>query len=339
MAATSSLYRIKNWPHYNEILKNRWSLDIWLKPEVAQLWYSRKRNGKKGADLKYSEHAILICLTVRSLFNLSLRATEGFMQSLVQRLEFTSLKCPSYTQLCRRASSLKIKIPRISNGNSLYMAIDSTGLKVYGEGEWHVKMHKASKRRTWRKLHVVIDPVTQEILEAELTDSKVGDSTMLPKLLNKIKDPIEKLWADGAYDNSPVYQLLHRKGIHPIIPPRHGATQSYSHYTQKHLGKRRLILTKPHLRQRDKAIEYIAQFTTYEEGKAMWKKSSGYGLRSLVETAIMRFKQTFTDKLRSRKFENQQTEIRIKASILNQMLKLGSPYTVPVATSQSLTAC
>jgi len=339
MTQTLPLYRIKNWPHYNEILKHRWSLDIWLKPEVAQRWYSRKRNGKKGADVTYSEDAILICLTIRFLFNLSLRATEGFMQSLVQRLGFSSLNCPSYTQLCRRAGSLKIKLPRVSNGSSLYMAIDSTGLKVYGEGEWHLKMHKASKRRTWRKLHVAIDPVTQELLEAELTDSRVHDSLMLPKLLHKIKDPIEKLWADGAYDNATIYQLLHQKGIHPVIPPRYGATQSYSYYTKKHLGTRRLILTKPHFRQRDKTIEYIAQFTSYEEGKAMWKKSSGYGLRSLVETAIMRFKRTFTDKLRSRKLENQRTEIRIKACILNQMLQLGSPYTVPTARDQSLTFC
>lgn len=330
MTEISTLYRIKDWPHYNQLLKNRWSLDIWFSPEVAQQWYSRKRNGKKGADVTYSKNTILTCLTIRYLLNLSLRATEGFVQSLVKKLGFSALKCPSYTQLSRRAGSLKVKLPRLSRYQSLYMAIDSTGLKVYGEGEWHVKMHKASKRRTWRKLHVAIDPITQEILETELTEAKIGDSTMLPQLLNKIKDPIEKLWADGAYDNNDVYQFLHQKNIHPLIPPRHGAKQSYSYYTRKHLGKRRLMMDKPWLRTRDQAIEFISQFSSYGEGKKMWKKSVGYGLRSLVETTMMRIKRTFTDKLRSRKRANQKTEARIKACILNRMLQLGCPYTVQI---------
>ena len=98
-------------------------------------------------------------------------------------------------------------------------------------------MHQSSKRGTWCKVHLAIDPVSQEILATELTSSKVGDSTYLPKLLKTIKDHIKTLWADGAYDKGPVYQ----HHIEPIIPPRQGAQASYSFYTRKRLGKRRLI--------------------------------------------------------------------------------------------------
>ncbi len=136
---------------------------------------------------------------------------------------------------------------------------------------------------------------------------------------------------DGAYDSETVYRLLQEKDIYPIIPPPHNAQPSYSYYTRKHLGKRRLILTKPHLRTRDRAIEFIQQFSDSKEGKAVWKKSSGFGLRSLVETAIMRFKRTFTDKLRSRKPSTQKVEVKLKASILNRMLHIGFPRTVPTS--------
>jgi hypothetical protein len=332
MLSSKPIFRVRNWSEYNQILKDRWSLEIWFSPAVCKKWYSHTSNGKKGADLTYSREAILTCLTIRCLFNLSLRATEGFIQSFLKRLGLNSLKCPSYSQLCRRSGSLRIKIPRRGKEHqAFYMAVDTTGLKVYGEGEWHVKMHKASKRRTWKKLHIAIDPVTQELLDAELTDSKVGDSTFLPKMLSKIKDPIKKLWADGAYDCSPVYKDLDEKGIYPIIPPQQNAQPSYSYYTRRRLGKRRLVMTKPWMRPRDLAIHFIQQFTNPKEGKAVWKKSIGFGLRSLVESAIMRFKRTFTDKLRSRKLINQKGEARLKASILNKMLHVGIPYTVPIA--------
>jgi len=141
------------------------------------------------------------------------------------------------------------------------MVIDTTGLKVYGEGEWHVKQHKASRRRTWRKLHIA--PVSQEILDVELTDSRCGDSTMFPVILNRIKDPIKKVWA--AYDHGPIYKLLYQKKIYPIIPPRHGAQPCYSYYGRSYLGTRRFIHTNPPLYQRDKAINFISQFIDYKK--------------------------------------------------------------------------
>lgn len=333
MESSKAAFKVKDWVSYNKVLKERWSFDIWFSPESAQKWYAHKKNGKKGADLTYSREAILLCLTIRSLFNLSLRATEGFIQSLVKRLGLPSIKCPSYSQLCRRAETLKITLPRLNKGQAFCLAVDMTGLKIYGAGEWHAKMHKASQRRTWRKLHVAIDPVTQELLEVDLTVPKVSDSGIFLKMLKTIKDPIQRVWADGAYDCAPVYKKFHERGIYPVIPPQQNAQQSYSYYTRRHLGKRKLIMEEPWMRPRDLAIEFIQKFSNPREGKQVWKKKIGFGLRSLVETAMMRFKRTFTDKLRSRKLSTQKVEARLKASILNRMLQVGFPHTVPVLSS------
>lgn len=258
MSRKSRSYKVKDWHSYNQVLQDRWSMDIWLSPETVEQWYNKEHHGKKGASHTYTNQAILSCLIVRALFNLSLRATQRFLRSLFEKLGL-DIECLHYSQLCRRAELLSnLPLPRLRKGEASYMAIDSTGLKVYGEGEWHVKIHKASKKRTWRKLHIAIDPVTQEILSAELTPSRCGDSTMLPHLFDLIEDPISKVWADGAYDYESIYQYLHKKRIKPIIPPHKGSKPSYSYQKQSHLEKRRWVHSKPHLVPRDDAINFIS---------------------------------------------------------------------------------
>ena len=199
-------------------------------------------------------------MTIRSLFNLSLRATQGLINSLIQRLGLP-IKCPHYSRLSRRAQTLgKIKIPRKRGSSSFCIAIDSTGLKVYGEGEWHVRMHKASRRRTWRKLHIAMDPVTQQITSAKLTSARVHDSVPVPSLIKAIKDPLKKVFADGAYNGQPTRHFLYHRGIQPIIPPQINATLSPQKKT-KHLGRRKIIYQYPELKERDQAITHMQQFT------------------------------------------------------------------------------
>lgn len=322
-----TLYRVKNWSQYNQILQDRWNLDIWFDPQTLQKWYKRSCHQKTS---HYSNQAILTCLTIRALFNLSLRATQGLIQSLIRRLNLP-ITCPHYSRLSRRSKGLaRIPIPGFKKQGVCSIVVDSTGLKVYGPGEWHVKVHNASKRRTWRKLHIAIDPITQQVLSAHLTSSRVGDSTALPFLLRKLKDPFETLWADGAYDHGPIYKLLYKRKIRPVIRPKINAVPSPVKRLRKRLGRQTIIYENPELKFRDQAIEHIRQFIDPQEGMRDWKKSSGYHLRSLVETAIMRFKRIFTDKLRARKLENQQTEVFVKCCILNKMLQVGFPYTVPV---------
>jgi hypothetical protein len=325
MASSLTTFRVKNWSTYNQILQDRWDLNLWFSPEVIHKWH------KTGpAQAHYTNQAIQVCLTIRALFNLSLRATQGVLNSLIKRLELP-IKCPHYSQLSRRAKGLdKIKIPRKRGSSAFCLAIDSTGLKVYGQGEWHVRQHQSSKRRTWRKMHIAMDPVTQQIISCMVTPATVHDSTVVPQLLKPIKDPLKKVYADGAYDNRKVHKLLYKRGIKPLIPPSTKIKQSYSKRWKGNLGKKYVIDPYPELYWRNQAIEHRDQFCDPKEGRKDWKKSSGYHLRSLVETTMMRFKRTFTDKLRSRTLANQKTEVYIKTLILNKFIEIGFPYTVPV---------
>ncbi|MBW8309869.1 MAG: IS5 family transposase [Candidatus Paracaedibacteraceae bacterium] len=327
MTITSSVktYRVKNWSNYNQLLQDRWNINLWFCPEVVNKWY-------KEGDTRthYTNQTILICLTIRALFNLSLRATQGLMSSLIRRLNLP-ITCPHYTRLCRRASGLdKIKIPRKRSSQAFYICVDSTGLKVYGPGEWQAHMHRASQRRTWRKVHIAIDPITQQITSALLTPSSTGDGKVVPKLLNPLKDPLKKFYADGAYDSRKVYKYLYDRGIMPVIPVDINARQTYIKELRPRLGKKRLIDPHPELYWRNQAIAHRDHFIDPVEGVKDWKKSSGYHLRSLVETTMMRLKRTFTDKLRSRTLANQKTEIYVKCLILNKFIELGLPYTVPI---------
>jgi len=213
----------------------------------------------------------------------------------------------------------------------LFALIDSTGLKVYGQGEWHVKMHKASKRRTWRKLSLLVDPVSQEIIDNNLTTSNTHDSNAAKTMISKMPLSINTLWGDGAYDSSSIYKILFDKNVKPIIPPPCNAVLSNQNLRKKiHLGRRTLVQNNPAIAPRDAAIEYINLFPDKEEGRRRWKQHSSYHLRSLVETAMMRFKQTFSDKLKARTFHNQQAEVRVKCSILNKMIQIASANSYPL---------
>ncbi len=189
----------------------------------------------------------MACLTIRALFNLSLRATQGLINSLIKRLDLP-IKCPHYSRLSRRAQGLgKIKIPRTKGSSAFCIAIDSTGLKVYGQGEWHVKMHKASRRRTWRKVHIAMDPVTQQITSCVLTPPTVHDSKAFFQLLKPLKDPVKRIYADGAYDNRTIHKFLFERQIKPFIPPSIDATLSYKKVFRAHLGRKRVIDPYPEL--------------------------------------------------------------------------------------------
>lgn len=326
MSSKITTFRVQNWATYNQLLQDRWDINLWFAPEVVKKWY---KVGKSQAH--YSNQTILACLTIRALFNLSLRATQGLINSLIKRLDLP-IKCPHYSRLSRRARGLdKIKIPRTKGSSAFCIAIDSTGLKVYGQGEWHVKMHKASKRRTWRKVHIAIDPVTQQITSCVLTLSNVHDSQPFFQLLRPLRDPIKTIYADGAYDSRTIHKFLFDRQIKSLIPPSVDATLPYKKVCQPRLGRRRVVDPYPELVWRNQAIAHKEQFTNPREGLNDWKRSSGYHLRSLVETTMMRFKRTFSDKLRSRLLSTQKTETYIKCLILNKFIEMGLPYTVPVS--------
>lgn len=302
-------YKILNWSSYNESLKQRGNITFWLSEEAIGLWnYQGKR--KPGGKIIYSDTAILSCLIIRKVYRLRLRQTEGFMKSLFSQLNI-SLPIPDYTLLCRRAKKLKVSLNPFKKEESIDIVLDSTGLKVYGEGEWKVRQHGSSKHRTWRKLHLGVNPETNEIIAEKLTNNGVDDAEVVPDLLKEIPMVIKSFTADGAYDKIKVRTMLTQKGIRQIIPPQKNAVLSKSN--------------NPILKQRDDDIKKIK-----EHGSRQWKTEMGYHKRSLSEVAMFRYKTIIGDTLMSRKLENEATEARIGCLILNKIIKLGMPISTKV---------
>ena len=224
--AKTCVYRVRNWSEYNEALKNRGSLTFWFSQEAIEKWYYDGPT-QQGAQFDYSDLAIETALTFRSLFRLPFRQTQGFVQSLIDAMRL-ALQAPDYTTLNRRQKGLTVDLCVQELTGPVYVVVDSTGAKVFGEGEWKVRQHGWSKRRTWRKLHLAVDEATGQILGETLTTNGVDDASQVDPLLDQIQQEIETLGADGAYDKKKVYDTLknppnQETPILPIIPPRRDA--------------------------------------------------------------------------------------------------------------------
>ena len=313
-------YKVTNWKAYNKALVQRGSLTLWIDDEVVEDWYHTGEQ-KPGGEIIYSDRCMECMLSIKSLFKLGFRQTEGFARSVVLMLELSDkLSVPCYTQICRRQKELKVSIrPKYRKmvergGQPLHIVVDSTGLKVYGEGEWKVRQHGVGKRRTWRKLHLAVDEANNDLLAVELTTNAVDDAEMVPSLLKQVEEPVDKFGGDGAYDKKKVYDELDEREIEPIIPPREDA----AYWTDEEGND----LEHP----RNKALEMID-----DVGKAEWKKQSGYHRRSKAEVAMFRYKTIFGPKMYARRFENQKTEVRIKCAIINKFNQLGMPVSVKAA--------
>lgn len=300
----------RDWSQYNAAAKKSGEINFYISEEAIDGWYNKEKTGKRGASNLYSDIAIQACLAIRYAYNLNYRQGEGFINSLLAYMKLP-LKSPDYTILCRRSSGLDVSIFKKSTLGPIAIAIDSTGLKVYGEGEWKVRQHGISKRRTWLKLHIAVDPVTHQIETYQLTQNNVGDSPVGAELIKQVRRQIHTFTGDGAYDTNEIYQACFEVKALPIIPPRSNAvTQSGT--------------IEPAMIPRDFAIEYIQKHGDDEEARKKWKRDSRYHQRSLSETTMYRFKSRFGSMSRSRKFKNQTTEVAIKIDILNKIAALGT---------------
>ncbi|HMB03421.1 MAG TPA: IS5 family transposase [Isosphaeraceae bacterium] len=308
---TKPVYRIRNWNQYNNALVRRGSLTLWVDQDTLQAWRYQGPT-QRGAQFEYSDTAIECLLTLRSVYHLTLRATEGFATSLLE-LMLVDLPVPDYSTLCRRAATVRITLPKRAEG-PLHLVLDSTGLKVYGEGEWKVRQHGYSKRRTWLKLHLAVDPQTHEIQAAVVSEPGVTDAEAVPSLLEQVEDPIEGASGDGMYDRRAVYAELERREARAVIPPRRDAQ------IQRHGNT-----AGPRL-ARDENLRRIRKV-----GRAAWKEESGYHRRSLAETAMFRMKTIFGPGVSSRKDGQRATEAGVRCRALNIMTHQGMPWTVRVA--------
>jgi len=307
-------YRVTNWSDYNKSLVGRGNISIWIEEDAINDWYYEGPS-QKGGQFEYSDTCIECLLGLKAVFKLPYRQLEGFACSIIGLMGF-SVQVPVYSQICRRASSIDIDLEVPKSKVPLFIVIDSTGLKVYGEGEWKTRKHGISKRRTWRKLHLGVDEKTGMIYAEVLTGNGKGDgdAQQVEDMLEQIESPIDRFSGDGAYDTSDIWELLKEKQIQGIIPPQENAVYWYDENGELSDLERNRIL---------KEIE--------QDGRKEWKKKSGYHRRSLSETAMFRFKTIFGPTLYSRNFEKQKTEARIKTKCLNKMTATGMPVSEKIA--------
>ncbi len=307
------VYHLTNWADYEQALVQRGSLTCWLTDDFEQVWLHTGAK-QRGSQFAYSDRAIEIMLTLKEVFGLTNRGVEGLVSSRFARLGL-ALPVPDHSTLCRRSQTITVTLPR-RHHQRLDLVLDSTGLKVYGEGEWHVRQHGSSRRRTWRKLHLGINSADGEIQAAVMTDNRVSDDEAVGDLLAQISAQLDTGTADGAYDKRKVYDLFnaHSPGVKIVIPPRRGA-RLWQH------GNARAERLK-----RDENVRAIRRV-----GRQAWKRQSGYHRRSLIETTMYRLKTIFGQHLSNRLFETQNTQNLIRCAALNRMTQLGMPQSYPVA--------
>jgi hypothetical protein len=213
-------YRVTNWPDYDAALVRRGALTVWFTDEAIAEWRA-PATGRRGGQPIYSALAIETALTIRLVFHQPLRQTEGLLRSIADVLD-VDIAIPDHTTLSRRGVGLTILPRDIYRTEPLNLVVDSTGLKIYGEGEWLDAKHGSRSRRRWRKLHIGINADTHEVVVAELTPDDVGDVSTVTELLEQIDSSVASLTADGAYDGDAVYDAVAKR--HPaatvIIPPR-----------------------------------------------------------------------------------------------------------------------
>jgi len=315
MTESKAVYKLNNWKQYNRALIERGRVNLWFDPEDAGSWIGGKSKGKRGRPHYFTDAAIECMLALRYRYQLPLRATQGFVSSLFELsgLNMGQVEVPTYATLSRRQGLLNPTLElKLNSDEAIHLLVDSTGLKVYGEGEWKVRQHGAGKRREWRKLHLGIDAQSQQIVACVLTESVVHDSEVLPKFLMNIDLEIEKVSADGAYDTWQCRVHIAEKQAQALIPPREGAILDLGEHGQA--GQ-----------DRDESLRSISR-----NGKTGWKTSSGYSKRSLVETAMFRFKKSMGAELKGRELENQISEAIIKSKILNRFAQIGMPESYKV---------
>jgi len=284
-------YRVRNWPEYEKALRARGDVTVWISEEACRAWTPMPA-GTRGGQRIYSDIAIQTVLTLRLLFHLPLRATEGFVASIV-KLAGLNLGVPDHTTLSRRNQTLCVddSARRLPSG-PLSLIVDSSGLKICGQGEWHTKKHGQKSRRKWKKRHIGVDDEGW-IRTSLVTDGHTQDPRVVPELLEPLDVELKRFVADGIYDSSTVYRAIaeHQPGVpvDVVVPPRRNAVPS------------RNASTSP--TQRD---EHIA--TLLADGLSQWRRESGYYAQSGVENVFSRYKAIIGGHLRAKRQDSQERE-------------------------------
>ena len=311
----SQKYKLSNWSNYNQSLKNRGRIDVWIGDDIESWWtHSDRVFDGTGSTKHYTDQAILTCHEIRSVFKLPLRQVEGFINSLFDHF-CLPLKCPDYSLLCKRLSKLNIKTPRYKKsarqtGNTTAIAFDSTGLKQYGRDEWHQEKHKVASKRSWRKMHLGVGD-DHFIYSAVLTDKDTMDDAIVEDLCDQIEVDVSQVSGDMMYDENHVYETIekHFSEADIAIPPKDNLI-----YDERH-----------HPKRRSNMIERTAR------GALSWQKNHEYGKRNHSEMAMQRYKRIIGPRMHARKMENQEQEMMIGCGVLNRFTGLGMPQSYRTA--------
>ena len=211
--------RKRNWAQYNKDLVKRGSITFFIDPDVLK--QSPKKN-KRGRPRLFSLPLIHLLIVLKIQYRLSYRSLEGFSKSILPLLN-TATALPTYSLICKRASTLEALLPKLSSRRPQVVLIDASGIKVYGEGEWKVKVHGKTKRRKWIKLHIAIDAKTQEIIELEVSHGHRADCLVGPKLIKQLPRSTKMVIGDGGYDTRKCRRTIMQIGAEELIPPRKNA--------------------------------------------------------------------------------------------------------------------
>ena len=304
-------YRVTNWASYEAGLRRRGDLTFWV-DEAARAGWQAPRRSTPGGQPRYSDLAIGLVLTLRLVFHLALRQAEGFARTVLALLGL-DLAVPDHTTLSRRGRAFAGRQPRVRAGTGpVHLVLDSTGLELFGQGEWCAAKHGRLRRR-WLKLHIGVDATTGEIAAHLLTNGDEDDAAQVPDLLRQPENAITSLTADGAYDREPVYQAAaaRQPGSPPevVIPPRADAVLSTADPDQQS--------------PRDRHIQLLAK-----RGRIGWQRATEYGRRNQAETAVGRYKHLIGPKLRARSRSGQHGEVAIAVAVLNRMIRTAKPVSV-----------
>lgn len=308
-------YKLTNWSDYNEALRRRGDITLWLSEDVLLKWYEQERvYDGTGTPRLYTDFAIITCHEIRQVYRLPLRQCQGFIDSIFRILDIP-LSCPDYSILSKRLKELKIKTPRYKKTDKPEdgvhaLAIDSTGLKRFGRGEWHQEKYELSSKASWRKFHAGVNQ--SHYYEAcVLSDRFSHDDQHVKELLEQIVDPIDHFTADGAYDETPVYNAIieHSPEANVVISPRENA-----------------VVSAKSAALRNRNVQEIK-----ENGRMAWQKNRQYGRRNLAELAMLRYQKILGDSMHARDFERQKQEAMIGCGVLNKMTSLGMPISYRAA--------
>ncbi len=299
-----SRYRVTNWGDYNDALATRASLSVWISPDALENWRGAGR-------FRYSDKAIDAILMLRAVFQLPLRQAAGLVRSLLRLLDI-DLPTPDISTLSRRGKTAGLDVAPAS-GRARNLAIDSTGLRLHGSSHPSKRQDRRRKREGWRKLHIIVDTNTGEIVSDLLTSPNVHDVEIAPEVVVKVKDPIRRLHGDRAYRSFWFGAWLRQFSpngsdrMRPIgiFPPK------------KH------ELSRKHFSIEDAMDEDV--HIVRDQGWTAWRRIRGYGQREAAERAFSRLKRIFGFRIRSRTEAGLIAEANRLVRALNVMNALGRP--------------